>query len=364
MAEIGRRPHFPEGNRIPPQRGGIRFNVQTDRPARTGRTPTVGRTPIDTYPSAVEPAIVSDRVIAPDTPVRTKHDPTIEEAQDANAGKLLGKTENAILKFAKRHPLATAGGAAAALAGGFAVSQAIQSNDNTPGIHESIPKGSSFDSSATSTNPDSIFSKGAENVVIGDNNIIDTTLQRIQSLPDFDADGSSLILLAAPSKGKTATYSRTADWSGLATNSPRPADNQYNTITIGIEANQPIPMPHDGYLFVAMHPYKPDVIALVRIFYLFPNGNIANINFDTGYTSTQLPEEIKNAPTTKGGTEIYQNNNWKKGLPLKKGMPALINLADGMKARYTIGEFDPIVGYGIPTNIKTLTIDGRLPRVQ
>jgi len=75
-------------------------------------------------------------ITAPEPPVRTKEDPTVEEAAAANAGSLLSRPENAILAFAKKHPLATASSALAAVVTGFAAVEAAQGN--IPGVHRSV----------------------------------------------------------------------------------------------------------------------------------------------------------------------------------------------------------------------------------
>lgn len=101
---------------------------------------------------------------APLHPVREKElapPPTPEEVKAANAGKSLSKTENAILGFAKKHPVITVGSTLAAIAGGFAAVEAYQGN--IPGIHRSVDQGSSFDNGATEQK---ITDKNSSNVTL------------------------------------------------------------------------------------------------------------------------------------------------------------------------------------------------------
>lgn len=101
---------------------------------------------IETSRETVERGIVTPTLPRP-TRVRTPHDPTLEEAASANAGNILAPQENAILAFTKKHPfvvvptaVATVG---ALVAGAAAIIEASQ--DNTPGIHESVRKDDVFD---------------------------------------------------------------------------------------------------------------------------------------------------------------------------------------------------------------------------
>ena len=117
MAERG-KPFVPEGNRIPPQRGGSRFNA-IGVPIRPGS----GR----------------GGVIAPERP-REKElapPPTPEEIKAANSGELAPRgILKKVLDTAKKHPVLTTGATLAAIAGGVAAFEAYQGN--IPGIHRSV----------------------------------------------------------------------------------------------------------------------------------------------------------------------------------------------------------------------------------
>jgi len=243
-------------------------------------------------------------------------------------------------------------GLALAAGTGLAIKTIVESNSQKTGVSENLKP--------------PIFDTSAKDVIIGDDNIIDTTLQKVQSLPDFDKDGYPLILLATPSQGETAAYSRWAeDFRSFSSSSdPRTKipDDLYNMIDIEVKANEPIPMPVTGYIFVLENKSRPGVIDGLQIYFQLSNNNIGFLLFYTGYTTTGLSEEVRDAPITKGGSHPLEDNNWKQGLLLEKGTDALIPFTN-QHVKYLMQEINPATLEHIQSSIQASTMGGKLPRI-
>lgn len=255
----------------------------------------------------------------------------------------------------KKHPIITALATTAALG-----TVALAADQTIPAVREGISAISNLFGQKAEV--PTVLDKNNLKQIIGDSNIVDISPRDMRDLPQFDSEGKPLILVATPSRGNTATLTKSADYRSSSVGIPPTTDGMYNMLNVdGIQANEPIPIPHDGYLFVVKGVYKPGAIDLVQVFFQLPNGNLAYLNFTTEDTRVKLPPEIDNAPISKGGSEIFQNNNWKNGLPVRLGDSGLLPLEDG-HVKYTIQEIDPFTLAHLPGEMEASTTNGKLPR--
>ena len=300
---------------------------------------------VKTIDSAVQTAIGITRA-TPFPPVREKElapPPTPEEVKAANSGQGLSKTENAVLSFAKRHPLVTAGSATTAVVTGFAAVEAYQGN--IPGIHRSIDIPQHFDTNAVEG-------------VIGDNNILrGVSLETIQKMPQFDEKGEPLLLIVTPQAGKVSKFTKELTEGGilpdiLANAKARGSKNKMEVDNIGKDTD--IPLPIDGYVFL-MIVERPgqSIFAGVTVEFMTPNNTLDFVNIGTTDNRRQaLVDAPRISPENSNGRD------YTKGLFLKRGTPIMRSLIDGNTVDYSreSGENGTLLtNRRIPGNIVPLT---------
>lgn len=170
------------GTDVPPPKDGLDRFLENKAAFEANSNSTVITPAIDAkaVDTTVQLAINQTRT-APFSPVHEKEvipaPPTEKDIKDANSGKSLSKTENAILRFAKKHPVVTVGSTLAAIAGGFAAVEAAQGN--IPGVHRSVDVPQSFDKNATEG-------------VVGPRNILIVPKEVFDKIPIADAQGNPI----------------------------------------------------------------------------------------------------------------------------------------------------------------------------
>jgi len=221
-------------------------------------------------------------ITAPKPPVRTQHDPTIEEAKAANQGEYSGETR-AVEKVGGNKVLKAVLGGGIAVAGGAIAYEAI------PAVHRAVDsafldhiKGKSLSTEA-SINPE-VFDNSTPKGV-GPNNILYVPWEVFDKLPIVDEKGNPIFDFPWDpnhqiNRGYKAGLSNSwASWSTKGeANINTSSKNEWKEST-NLPEGYEFPSIYPGSrVFFMANPYDKNVIEMAKIEFITPNGTFHFVN--------------------------------------------------------------------------------------